>query len=538
MNSDSIQCCDLPEEIPIRLYPHQRTSLAACMRLEHYTNVTGTQLGVLTDRSGSGKSFVILSLVFFKKYPHLVPPSLTHDLYHPYLDGPVHSPEDGSDAPNNTTVIVVSHGLLSQWTQYAKLFDPLLKTFVVSQYVNMCTLCTQGMNEYDIIIVTNTLYPSFAMSLFQKNIKVMRLVIDDADELLNNNHVTTRSNFYWFIVSSDLHELTFDVLSYTVMIDHSFMTSVIVRNEDSFILDSFEHRTVRTTNIMCTLPQGSDQHGQLMWRSIRTLLERGDVKGAVGKLDKKQLKPKDEMVSLVNNDNKCSICYDDITVQSMTPCCTNSFCFKCIGRWLVHSSTAHTSCPLCRAPLSIQQILVEREEREDGEEHSPVSEETQTKSIESLPSHGKLDSFRILMHKLSSDPNSKVLVFVMNPYTMMNVKTVMTELHIANYRLRGNNRVINTNVMRFNKDDGVCKALIICPMTANTGISLPKTTDIVFFDVPGNLELETRMIGRAHRLGRKEQLRIWNISYDLDVLDRHRDITTLQSVEEVELADN
>jgi SNF2 family DNA or RNA helicase len=121
---------------------------------------------------------------------------------------------------------------------------------------------------------------------------------------------------------------------------------------------------------------------------------------------------------------------------------------------------------------------------------------------------------------------------------MMNVKTVMTELHIANYRLRGNNRVINTNVTRFNKvGDGVCKALIICPMTANTGISLPQTTDIVFFDVPGSYELETRMIGRAHRLGRKEQLRIWNISYDFDVLDRHRDITTLQSVEEVEIVD-
>jgi len=501
------------------------------MRLEHYTNITGTQLGVLTDRAGSGKSFVILSLVFFKKYPDLVPPSLTNDLYHPHMDEPVPSHEDGSDEPNNTTIIVVSHGLLSQWTQYAKLFDPLLKTFVVSQYVNMCTLCTQGMNDYDIVIVTNTLYPSLAMSLLQKNIKVMRLVIDDADELLNNNHVTTRSNFYWFVVSSELHEMTFDVLSYTVVMDHSFMTSVIVRNDDNFILDSFEHRSVRSTNIMCTLPQGSDQHGQLMWKSIRTLLEKGDVKGAVGKLDKKQLKSKDEVVSLVNNDNKCSICYDDITIQSMTPCCTNSFCFKCIGRWLVHSSNAYTSCPLCRTPLSIQQIFVVREDDECSSER----EDAQSKYIESAPSHGKLDSFRILMQKLSSDPNTKVLVFVMNPYTLMNVKTVMTELHIPNYRLRGNNRVISTNVMRFNRDDGVCKALIICPMTANTGISLPKTTDIVFFDVPGSFELESRMIGRAHRLGRKEQLRTWNISYDFDVLDRHRDFTTLQSVEEVEV---
>jgi superfamily II DNA/RNA helicase len=139
------------------------------------------------------------------------------------------------------------------------------------------------------------------------------------------------------------------------------------------------------------------------------------------------------------------------------------------------------------------------------------------------------------MQNLSIDPNTKILVFVMNPYALMNVKSVMSDMHITPYRLRGNNKVINTNITRFNKDDGSSKSLIICPMTANTGISLPKATDIIFFDIPTNTDLELRMIGRAQRLGRRQQLRVWNISYDFDILDRHRDEPTLQSVEDVVL---
>lgn len=543
LNSESAQCPDLPDDIPVRLYPHQRTSVNACMKLEHERKLSNTQLGVLTDIAGSGKSFVILSLILFKKYPELCPPqdnTSNHDNT---------SNDDNAIANDNTnndnemptkktTIIVVSHGLLSQWTHYVNLFSGRLKTFIVSQYVNVCNLCTHAdIDEYDIILVTNTLYASLTMFLMQKNITITRLVVDDADELLNNNQVATKANFYWFLISSDFN-ISFDILSYNVIIDslyyHQFISSVIIRNENSFVLQSFEHASVSSTNILCTLPHGGggDQHGHLLKRSVQILLERGDVKGAVKKLDKSQIISREyiDERALALNDNKCSICYEDISMQSVTPCCMNSFCFRCIGKWLVHTYNANTSCPLCRAPLSIQQVMVVYDDISDGGDES-----AHHTKVYKHPSHGKLDSFRILMHKLSGVQDAKILVFVMNPYTLMNVKTVMNELHITNYRLRGNNKVINTNIVRYNHNDGRCKSLIICPMTANTGISLPLTTDIVFFDMPGDSELEIQMIGRAHRLGRKQQLRVWNISYDFDILDRHRDIPTLQSVDEIHI---
>ena len=68
----------------------------------------------------------------------------------------------------------------------------------------------------------------------------------------------------------------------------------------------------------------------------------------------------------------CPICYDEVSAagsKTVVPCCSNSFCFACITRWLVEPSgaagydgrqTRNRGCPICKAPLGADQLLVVR----------------------------------------------------------------------------------------------------------------------------------------------------------------------------------
>jgi S-DNA-T family DNA segregation ATPase FtsK/SpoIIIE len=64
------------------------------------------------------------------------------------------------------------------------------------------------------------------------------------------------------------------------------------------------------------------------------------------------------ITSRIHDNDICSICYDDIENKTITKCCQNPFCFKCIHIWL----SKRAQCPLCKdRMLSTDVFLVSDE---------------------------------------------------------------------------------------------------------------------------------------------------------------------------------
>ena len=58
----------------------------------------------------------------------------------------------------------------------------------------------------------------------------------------------------------------------------------------------------------------------------------------------------------ISNINKeyCSICLDKLTMPTISKCCNNMFCFKCI----ITATNTDTKCPLCRTPINLNMLHV------------------------------------------------------------------------------------------------------------------------------------------------------------------------------------
>ena len=58
------------------------------------------------------------------------------------------------------------------------------------------------MNDYDLILVTDTNFKVISNLILVNNIKINRLIFDEIDSLNIPNNKKLNSNFYWFITAS------------------------------------------------------------------------------------------------------------------------------------------------------------------------------------------------------------------------------------------------------------------------------------------------------------------------------------------------
>ena len=213
LTAASTQASD-PPGAGVRLFPHQRASLHAMNQLETAGGISSpecpeerlkTRIGVLGDKPGAGKSFVMLALAISGRR------ASDFNGFHEYSIS-AHASVIRRDTRNFTTtsLIVIPHGLSKQWGEYLDKYMPGgANHILINRRKQFPELTDERLRTgfYTVVVVTTTMLPALVSRLNGPlNLRVSRVFYDECDGIDVKHSSYIHAGFYWF-VSASFHNL-------------------------------------------------------------------------------------------------------------------------------------------------------------------------------------------------------------------------------------------------------------------------------------------------------------------------------------------
>lgn len=650
-----------PQGININLKPHQQTLLARCIEYENSTiklksfnelspyvderDYFKTSMGVLGDRVGSGKSYVILSLIAsndITQKNNIIIKSHGFNKVMYYIHDKTTSIK--------TNLLVVPHNLAAQWEYYIKTFGGDLKYKVLKTQKALDGLINEAMypdsdddddddseeehddkefinvkvdinkvisngasssvstnekrkkdlqptdiiGEYDLLVVTSTLYNKLAQFFYTHKIKLQRAIYDEIDNLNVPGCKHVDANFFWFVTASygnvlypkgqNKYEPSIGrYVWYANGIKHSgflknilmdlyynisrnLMKVLVVKNSESYVESSLSLPEMVSHYIQCKTPYAINILNGLVDRNILNYLNADDIQGAlqyvnpshksnetsiisrviekytrqitnlniqvnaakeylydseterleaIQKLEKQleQVQRKiDTITERIKTNDLCTICYETVEKKTVTACCQNTFCFKCINLWLAQRKL----CPLCKIPMNIVDLYVIDNDIQESEIQEDIETEEDVDLTKPNVKNDKYQNMELILNNLNE--NAKLLIFSAYENSFTNVIPILDRLDIKYDYLKGNGYQIQATMERYK--NGNVKVLLVNTRQYGSGLNLENTTDMILFH-KFDTEIEKQVIGRAQRFGRKEPLNVHYLLYENEMPTSH-----------------
>lgn len=207
----------------------------------------------------------------------------------------------------------------------------------------------------------------------------------------------------------------------------------------------------------------------------------------------------------VHNSNVCSICYEDIENKTITQCCQNSFCFKCIHIWL----SKRAVCPLCKNKLLSSEMFVVAS---DGASTSQIEEEP----IDENSFNEKFDKYKNLdiLLRQKKGTGAKILIFSNYENTFANIIPILQQNEMKFDFIKGNGNVIKCIVDRYK--NGSTDVLLVNGSSYGSGLNLENTDTLICFHKMDDI-LSNQVLGRAQRYGRTSPLNVHYLLYENEI---------------------
>ena len=501
----------------VLLKPHQQAVVYRCKQLENCPLIVvkdassvKTNVGVIADCVGSGKSYCILELI---------------------AQGP-HALE--TQCSSKTNLILIPNYLDEQWKTYISRYAPhsMKVAYVTTQKEYETFQGTPRHWElFDIVLMTFTYYLVHAMS---SETRIQRVFIDEADLLPKRVRGFCPINcaFTWFVSSNisfmlnpvpfryhfergvhagiPVHNFTREVMTSLGAQDH-MRRGLFVSCNLSFALESLDMSPLIHQIIPCTM-----QPMSLVIDSLKKQ-KYTDAMAYLGVDMRNHILPPEDIIhhiekraptnhhirDRIGKDALCNICYEEnMHHKTILTCCHNTFCFRCICPWL-HSKMA---CPLCKKNVSVKDDVY-------------ITKDTR-------PIKNVQDSYGVLMEESSKLANAKsiltnsidmstarviIMTSIFDRDTTQQLLAFMYQQNIPFRELKGNARVIRKCIRDYK--NGSVRVLLLDLNRYGHGINLENTTDIIILPFVQEAYQE-QVIGRAFRLGRAQiPLRVWHLLY-------------------------
>ena len=168
LNKESPYLDQSSESIP-PLRHHQLTLLYRCKQMERYPILVkgnenrndsrvDTRMGIIGDGYGSGKSYVILSLIMDDHMKLDVPQSHVRAL----CDNKIVIHEKKQYDPFNINIIIIPPHLAKQWEHYCQCFLPArIKYIVLSSMRQFIDFTLKPLDHYQCLVMTLNFYKQF-----------------------------------------------------------------------------------------------------------------------------------------------------------------------------------------------------------------------------------------------------------------------------------------------------------------------------------------------------------------------------------------
>ena len=620
-----------PSGADIILKPHQQTLLARCIDYENSSiklkefhelsphvdeqDYFNTNMGILGDRVGAGKSYVILSLIVSNDITNknnIVIKSHGFNKVMYYIHDKTTSIK--------TNLLVVPHNLAAQWEYYIKAFGCNIKFKIIKTQKALDALIDEAqtenkenetdtsnvastssspprtnnrhnnvsdkLSEYDLIVVTSTLYNKLAQFIYTNRVKLQRAMYDEVDNLNVPGCKHVDANFFWFITASygniiypkGYHKYEPSIgrfIWYAHGIKHSgflknilmdlfynisrnMMKVLVIKNKEAYVETSLSLPELISHYIHCKTPYTINVLNGIVDRNILNHLNADDVQGALTyvcsshksnsedniiqrviekyvrqisninlqintanqyqydteaektqellRLDKQleSTQKKIDMISeRIKSNDLCTICYETLQKKTVTACCQNTYCFKCINMWFAQKHV----CPICKIHMQISDLYVIDEEFKEE-----LLENVPDKDVDVLRPNAFNDKFQnleLILRNIQTD--AKLLIFSAYENSFTNVIPVLQRMGIKYSYLKGNGNQINATIDRYKNGD--VTVLLVNTSSYGSGLNLENTTDMILFH-KFDTEIEKQVIGRAHRFGRQQPLNVHYLLYE------------------------
>jgi len=628
-----------PQNANIILKPHQQTLLARCIEYENASiklsqfadlapyvdkeDYFKTNMAILGDRVGSGKSYVMLSLITSNDIT-IRNNTIVHS--HGFNKVVYYLHDNTKSIPLN--MLVVPHNLVNQWDYYIRTFGGDIKVKILKNQKAMDSLeedCRQteeivdndGVNrassstsmsndvlsrvsarnariaktlsQYNLVLVTSTIYNRFAQFLTEHKIKLQRAIYDEVDNLNVSGCKHVDANFIWFITASygnilypkghNKYEAAIGrYVWYSNGIKHSgflknilidlhynvsrnMMKVLIIKNSEGYVEASLSLPEINSAYILCRTPHEINVLNGVVDRNIMNHLNADDIQGALTYLSSSQKSTEVNIISRViekytrqvtnvklqlnmtqelhfenetdrrseinrleknmesmtkkidliteriKENDLCTICYDTASNKTLTSCCQNTFCFKCINVWLAQSHI----CPLCKIKMNIGDLFVIDETAVDQPSTESDYDTDDFDPLKPNPKNDKYQNLELIMSSLKNKEDAKILIFAAFDNTFTNVVPILQRLGTHYEYVKGNSNQIRCTIERYK--EGNTKVLLMNTQHFGSGLNLENTTDMILFH-KFDTENEKQVIGRAQRYGRKEPLNVHYLLYE------------------------
>lgn len=321
----------------IKLKHHQLVSLQKCITLENegvvlpnnykYTKIV-SNIGILADNVGSGKSYIILALLVTNPRP-LITKNMIQS-YGNYNITIEYATQEYKYIDVN--IIVCSYGLINQWEKYIKLFYDAQASYYIINSKKKYFEFVQSKNAYTILLVSSSFYKYLVNHILTNKYIINRLIFDEADNIASTpRSEIVPSTFYWFVTASYYNILfpypKYDYSNYTnsymvsqgisntyirYFIGHIIKTlpqaeqfildKTIVKCDDDFIKKSFMIPNNIIKIIQCQDPFEISILSNIAHHNIIKLLNAGDVQGAISLMDRKNVGSECNIIKIAKYD--------------------------------------------------------------------------------------------------------------------------------------------------------------------------------------------------------------------------------------------
>lgn len=325
----------------IILKEHQLTALHSCIEIENdyilkdtesYEYVS-TNIGILGDKPGSGKSYIILALIYANNIPKIVIQDIsTYQNHVSFKFKNILS----NQRFVNTNIIVCPLGCVKQWIGYVSLFfEERKKCISITRITNYNEFVKQ-FSTYDIVIVSSTNYHRLATFYNDNKVRINRVIFDEVDNANTPGAKRINANFYWcctatyeniiypfpryktyyddfglkkyFTISPGIFQNIFIKTTFLNLLklkeEHlRFLYSkMIVKNNNDFIQKSFNLPDINKIIIQCKESTIINVLHGMTNETILKCLNAGDIGAAIRELKVKDVDNEEHIINIIIHD--------------------------------------------------------------------------------------------------------------------------------------------------------------------------------------------------------------------------------------------
>jgi len=542
------------------LYMHQQNNVNKMENFESVTTRTynvnsttikiQTNMGILNDKVGSGKTLTTVSLLSRDKlkndkketykYPWITDMGSNH--YFSYT-----IEEERSFKVINLNVIVVSSSLFNQWVKEVNRSD--LKYYCIVKNIDIANLTKDIINSLDVIIVTYNRYRDFSNRFNHiynyVNIGIKRLIFDEIQ--LRGKIPLAKAQFYWIISATlpneyeDINHRMYESNAICRLLQNAKYKFISVKNTEDELKQSYQQAQMIEKIYICYNIQ-FNMYGNLVTNEVQRMIAADDIAGAIialggtkdtcslmdiiikKEMDKlSQIKAQISYYTILNNkdkieeynkklltgekelenlkdkikrdtedDNTCPLCIEEFEEQVLTYCCKSVLCSSCVKR--IYQTTQ--KCPYCRTKLDMKNMVISTTKETEKKEEKKEEKLTKTEAVKQI---------------INSNKDGKFILFSEFSNTFDVIQNTLMQANISFAEVKGTSDMKQKYIRMFK--EGKLTVLFLNSRNDGSGIDLPEATDVILYHKMSSKDIETQVLGRALRLGRTKPLTVHRLLY-------------------------